>query len=374
MALLASACSDDTAGTGGSGAAGGGAEGGTSHGGSGTGGAGASSSGGGGEGGAPVETELVHAVGRFDLTDPNAPVSSWSGTSFRVHIEGTGVSVHLDGAQNVWFQIVVDGAPTGTLVTEGGDATYVVAEGLSAGEHDVEIFRRNEGFFGNVTFKGFEPGDATTLVPSPSPYAHKLEFVGDSITCGYGAEGAPGCSFSADTESAFATYAAIAARNVGAAAHYIAYSGKGMHENCCGDTSETMPELYLRTLTGDSGPTWDFSRFVPDVVVVNLGTNDFNSNVDEAGFVADYVTFLGLLKEKYPAAKIVCVKWAIWGQGNEQLVEDAVSEFGSADVRTVEFQWDTAGDGVGCDYHPNTVTHAKLGDVLTDVLTDVLGS
>lgn len=51
---------------------------------------------------------------------------------------------------------------------------------------------------------------------------------------------------------------------------FIAWSGKGMYENCC-DNGETMPSYYLQTRGGSAYATdWDFSRFVPDALVINL--------------------------------------------------------------------------------------------------------
>lgn len=377
-ALFLVACSDDSAsggsGPGGSGGSGGaGASGGdggtTTDGGSGPGGG---TEGGGGQGGEPP-MELVHTAGRLDISNPDAPAFIWPGTSFGTHIEGTGLNVRLGGAQNAYFQIVVDGSSTGVFRTDGGDADYTLVTDLPAGPHDIEIVQRNESYGGALTFLGFTPHEGTQIVPTPSPYVHTMEFIGDSITCGYGNEGQPGCNFSAETESAYATYAAITARNVGAAAHLVASSGRGMHQNCCGDTGPVMPELYLRTLIDDEATPWDFSRFTPEVVVVNLGTNDFNSNVDDNAFKADYVAFLGLLRSTYPDATLVCVAWPIWGASNADLVQQAVDETADPNVLTIQFDWDTLGDGVGCDGHPNTTTHAKLGQALTDLLTEELG-
>src|SRR5262249_22794760 len=82
--------------------------------GAGAGGAGSSSQAGGaagtggdtgGTGGAPVPTELVHRVGRFDESDPTRPVASWSGTTFRTRVSGTSLSVSLGGASGVIFQV-----------------------------------------------------------------------------------------------------------------------------------------------------------------------------------------------------------------------------------------------------------------------------
>ncbi len=360
-------CGDDggSAGTGSTTGAGGGVTGTTSSSGGTT-----TGTGGGDGGGAP--TALVHRVGRFDDADPAHPGFTWSGTSLRTRVDGGDVGVALDGASGVFFQVVVDGAPTTVFETTGGPASYPLATGL-VGPHDVELHRRNEGFFGVVRFDGFTVGGGGTQVPSPSPYVHTMEFIGDSITCGYGVEGADAtCNFSGATESAYETYAAIAARNVGAAAHLIAYSGKGVHQNYGGGTTELMPELWLRTLTADASLPWDFSSFVPEVVVINLGTNDFSVAIDGSAFIADYVELLGEVRSRYPAADIFAIRWKHWGATSEGYVLTAVQQFADPKVHDLEFSIEPA-DGFGCDYHPSIATHQKLGALLTQTLTDTLG-
>jgi hypothetical protein len=326
-----------------------------------------------GGGGGEPPTELVHRVGRFDDTDPARPSFTWSETSFATTVDCGELSVELDGASSVFFQVVVDGVPTSVFQTTGGDATYPILSGAPSGPHDVEIHRRNEGFFGAVQFVGFVPGTGCALVPTPSPYEHRLEFIGDSITCGYGVEGADAnCSFSGETESAYETYAAIASRNVKAAAHLVAYSGKGVYQNYGGDMTELMPELWLRTLTDDPTKPWDFSSFVPEAVVINLGTNDFSVAIDGDAFIGAYVDLLSSVREKYPAAAIFAVRWAHWGATSEGYVTTALDQFGDTNAYGVEFAIDSA-DGFGCDYHPSLVTHQKLGAQLTQVFHDTLG-
>ncbi|MBL8740411.1 MAG: hypothetical protein JNK04_04935 [Myxococcales bacterium] len=365
---LTSACGDSTS-AGGSGV-GGSAAGGN---GSGAGSAGGGDAGGAGEGGGAAETALVHRVGRFDLTDPEAPTFSWSGSSLQTRVEGSGVSIVLDGASAIGFQVMVDGALTSTFETTGGLGTYELAAGLPSGPHDVRVIRRNEGFFGDVAFHGFEAAPGASLVESPVPRSRAIEIIGDSITCGYGVEGPDEfCNFSGDTETVVATYGFIAAENVEANAHFIAFSGKGVHQNYGGDLNEPMPELYLRTLTGDASKLWDFSSYTPDAVIINLGTNDFSAAIDGAAFTADYVELLGTVRGYYPAAKIVAVTWAHWGASNEDLVHDAVATFADPDVVETQFSIDPA-DGWGCDYHPSATTHQKLGAQLTTLLETELG-
>jgi len=216
-----------------------------------------------------------------------------------------------------------------------------VAKGLPAGEHDVALVRRNEGFFGDVSFLGFEPGPGALLVESPWPYVHTMELIGDSLTAGYGIEGADAnCSFSAATESFYGTYGAIAGRNVNAAVHAIAYSGKGVFQNYGGNKSELMPALWLRAMTKDPASMWDFAGFTPVEVVVNLGTNDFSAPLAKDDFVGAYVAFLGQIRAKYPQAVIFCVTWQHWGKAQEGWVTEAMSKTGDPALRHVGFSID----------------------------------
>jgi hypothetical protein len=361
-------CGDDAAGgSGGVGAS-------SSEGGAGAGspvggaGGGPSTGGGGaGGGGAPAEAAF-HLVGRYDARTSTA---SWSGSSVIATVNGPDVSVRLASVAGIWFEIVIDGVSTGRFVTTGGDGLYPLATGLSGGAHTVEIVRRNEGYFGTFSFVGFEP--ASAIVPSVYPYEHRIELIGDSLTCGYGIEGPDEfCNFSAATESAYGTYALVAARELDAAAHLICYSGKGVHQNYGGDTQEPMPELYPRTFTGEQAVLWDPADFPAEVVVVNLGTNDFSAPLDDAAFVADYVALLETARQRHPSAYLLGITWAHWGAANEALVEDAVAMFADANSGTLGFSIDPA-DGLGCDYHTNTVTNQKLGVLLSETLRDRLG-
>jgi lysophospholipase L1-like esterase len=326
-----------------------------------------------GSAGGPASDAEVHLVGRFDQRDAAGPRFTWSGSTLRMRLDGSALDIQLDGDSGIFFQVVVDGSPAGVFQTSGGQGTYHVVSDLPAGLHDIEVYRRNEGFMGVAQFRGFVPGPGSAIVPSPWPYQHRLEFIGDSITCGYGVEGADAfCSFSGETESAYASYAAIAARNLGAAAHLIVFSGKGVFQNFGGDKSEPMPALYPRTLTRDAASEWDFTRWIADAIVINLGTNDFSAPLERDDFVNAYVGLIHDVRSRYPDATIFCVGWQFWGADKETYVQQAIKSSGDPKLRFVEFTIDPA-DGWGCDYHPSAKTHAKLGQLLTVAIKDALG-
>jgi hypothetical protein len=62
--------------------------------------------------------------------------------------------------------------------------------------------------------------------------------------------------------------------------HTAAWSGLGMVRNCCGGNT-TMPHIFSRTLaTVNIDNTWNGSNWIPDVLVINLGTNDGGAATD----------------------------------------------------------------------------------------------
>ena len=98
----------------------------------------------------------------------------------------------------------------------------MLASGLPAGEHLVELYRRTEANQGESQFLGFDFGEGALLAPPPRA-ERRIELVGDSITAGYGNEGADmSCPFSPDTENHYLTYGALAARQLGAEASTVA--------------------------------------------------------------------------------------------------------------------------------------------------------
>jgi lysophospholipase L1-like esterase len=66
--------------------------------------------------------------------------------------------------------------------------------------------------------------------------------------------------------------------------------------------------VYNRALTNDATPLWDF-RVQPQVVLINLGTNDISNNKGDPGmpFRDAYLAFVGTVRSRYPNALIVCL-------------------------------------------------------------------
>jgi len=144
----------------------------------------------------------IQYLGRFDLTTRTAPAFDWSYGCISAKFQGTSCSVKLGGTSK-YFDLYVDGAKTGSLKsTNGGVETLPVASGLADGVHRVALYRRDEASKGLNTFQGFVLDTEKALVAPDGRPCRKLEFIGDSFTCGYGDEAAFGTSFSYATENA----------------------------------------------------------------------------------------------------------------------------------------------------------------------------
>lgn len=338
--------------------------------------------GGGGSGGAgtgaggvePVLSE-VHLLGRSDDADPRGPRFAWSGSTVLTRFEGTSVAIDLGGPGLHRFDVFVDGSPWAIVAHGGGDESHIVATDLAEGAHDLEIVQRTEALFGPWVLRGFTTaGGPAKLVPTPPPARRRLEFIGDSITAGYGVLGPNGeCDFSAETESAVEAYAWRAARELGAEARIMAWSGKGVLQNYPGDDGPRMPTLWTRAIPTEANSAWDFARWIPEAVVVNLGSNDFSSAVDEAAFIDAYAGLLADVRAKYPDAPIFCVGGAFLSDQISTNVDAAVAKLGDPKVKRIELPGRDEAEGYGCDYHPSLSTQAKVGEALAALLRTELG-
>jgi lysophospholipase L1-like esterase len=331
----------------------------------------------------PAGPPAVRYIGRFDVSKPDAPSAEWSGSAMEARFSGTQVSARLGGSNN-YFDVVLDGVVQPVIKTSG-QASNAIATGLAAGTHDVLVFRRDEAFDNPATFTGFDFGSGALLAPPPAP-ARRIEIVGDSISAGYGDE-CPNAStgFSAATENEYIAYGPVTARALGADVHVIAWSGKGLYRNLDGSMTETMPILWQRTIPTDASSRWDPSRWIPNVVVINLGTNDYNAGGGDpsASFQSTYLQFVEQLEAAYPGVFILGAVGPMLGGSSYAAVKKAISnvvsmrsDAGDARVRLVEFPTQDCGSdgsGCGCDSHPNAAEHQKMATVLQAAMRSALG-
>jgi lysophospholipase L1-like esterase len=297
--------------------------------------------------------------------------------------------------------VVIDGGTPTDLPTTGAAKTYTLASGLPSGTHTLLFTKKTESYSGVIQLLAVTPTGGA-LVPSPEPYSRRIEFVGDSITCGYGNLGPnETCHGNADNSDETLAYGALTAARLNAQQTAIAYSGIGMYRNING-TANTMPQRYGRTLADDPNSVWGFTTPPPDVVVVNLSTNDFAPTPHDPGmpFQTAYISFLQQLRQHYPNAPILCMASPMLAGPSRTesiaYIQNAVQArnvAGDAKVSVVAAGVDAgvvgtgpdagvdlvfvaqngAVDGLGCDYHPSLATDKRMADALVPAIQRVTG-
>jgi lysophospholipase L1-like esterase len=338
----------------------------------------------------PVVTPKLQFFGRFDFsTGATTPRMSWVGASVVAHFKGSSLKVKLNSTG--WFVSVIDnGNPQRFKVN--GNQTITLADTLTFGDHKVTVMLDSEGSFINASqFLGFDYGNGGSLqAPDETVKAVRIEIIGDSITCGFGNLGQNAtCPFSIDTSSAYASYSQIASRSLGAnPATQICISGHGMVRAtgaAMGSTGETtLPQAFpyaLAPLGGNAitGPQWTFPSKTteqPNVVVVNLGTNDFWDGQEPPTYRSGTVAFVKQIRARYPDAHIFLAVGAMTQQP-ETALKAAITTLKSAGENKVYFlkfdlQQNVAG-GIGCQYHPGKLTHEIMGQTLVTAIRQALG-
>lgn len=328
----------------------------------------------GGSGGEPTGTPAVRIVGRTVSNGANQRFA-WPGVHFRARFTGTQASIQLnDGGNRNRFTVVVDGGTPTTFTTASGQSSYSLATGLGAGTHEVLVWRNTESYGGITEFSGISDfGTGGALLSPPAAPDRRLEIIGDSISCGAGVEGTnTSCTTDSFTNN-YLAYGAVAARALGADLHTVAYSGIGMsrsYRNGSEPPPPVMADRYEDAITNDDTP-WDFSRFTPHVVVINLGTNDYSAGDPGQDYVTRYTSFLTTVRSKYANAYIIC---AIQVSSSATAINGVVNARKTGGDTAIEaFDLGASSNGNACASHPDTNGQRAMGDALAARIRTVMG-
>lgn len=351
-----------------------------------------------------AENPNIQYSGRIDFTNSKAPIFWYPGISIKANFQGPSIDVvihdHAAGGTQAtnYYNVFIDHTLHKVFAVNSTDTLYRIARNLSDATHKIEIFKRTESYVGSSSFKGFCLQINKRLTAPDIQPSRKIEFIGDSYTSGYGNElsiaappaGNPNTGFHSVNENNYTAWGAIAARNLNAAYHCTAYSGRGLYRNNTGHVTETIPSIYSRINPDDPSSEWKTSTYVPDVIVIHLGTNDFApeqiSNprmVDSTTFVTTYINFLTTLRSYYPAAKIICIRPNSVTDGYPagfktltrmtHYVKAVTDHFTGSDPNVFYFELPTQVAPYGEDWHPSAATHQSMAAQITPFIKSKTG-
>ncbi|OKP97710.1 SGNH/GDSL hydrolase family protein [Paenibacillus sp. P46E] len=270
--------------------------------------------------------------------------------------------------------------------------SYTVFKSETAQTVTIRLIKLSEAAMSTVGIQEIAVDAADGIRPTPDE-VHKIEFIGDSITCGYGVDDEVGLhSFSTATEDVTKTYAYLTAQQLHADYSMVSYSGYGIitgyTENDQKLTTHLIPDYYEkvgksegkfddRVLPQDL--RWDFRKFVPGLIVINLGTNDDSYTKEDTNkqmeYADQYVEFLKMVRRNNPHAPILCTL-GIMGDRLYPFVEQAVKQYtlqtGDSNINAMKFDVQLEADGYAADFHPSQATHRKAADKLTAQIIELM--
>ncbi|MBO9596727.1 MAG: GDSL family lipase [Cohnella sp.] len=322
----------------------------------------------------------------------------WTGSGMELNARGSELWLEVEVAYEhyePWIAIVINGVTVSRLMLTAGRYWLCLFRGMNKEVvKNVRIVKETQAMSGDplcalhchaVKFDG-----EFLLVPD-KPY--RIEFIGDSITSGEGAIGAK-----AEEDwipmwfSAIDNYSALAANALNADYRVVSQSGWGVRTSWDNNPSYNIPDCYEQVcglLTGDKNAAfgafepYDFDSWQPDLVVVNLGTNDGAACRNEDGtynlegisaFERSAERFLHKLRRRNKHAHIV---WAYGMLGTPMLpaIRRAVTaysnESGDRKVTVLELP-DLTQETVGARSHPGRLAHERAAETLANSLRAIL--
>ena len=345
-------------------------------------------------------TDNVKPLGRT-YTDDNGMWMFFSGTgaafsfegkSCRITIKGDSTALTGSDENRARVGVFVDGERVADVMIDEREKVITAVEEDTSAVHEVRVVKLSESA-NSVCGIGDIECDGDILPASEKEL--KIEFIGDSITCGYGVDDLDRSHhFATSTEDCTKAYAIKTAELLDADYSLVSMSGwgiiSGYSDGKTQQKNQVIPKIY--DLAGYSygnfsdgmqpqSIEWDSTAFEPDVVVINLGTNDNSWTKQEEerlfDFTDSYVEFVKHIREEHPDAYIVC-SLGIMGADLYPFIEYAINdqyipESGDEKIACLRFDTQVEADGIAADWHPSEATHTKAAQKLADFIKEKIG-
>ena len=318
-------------------------------------------------------SNLIKVYGRsFASNDGIACDFSGAGIEFNARISGD-VVLKIYSSGTTYYTLYVNGVrQEQRLKFNTGTAEYTILKDLAEGEYNIKLLKQTQIEFTvsalmSLKFNG-------TFAEKPSDKDVLIEFIGDSITCGFGTVGYPTDGVEnyrgADHMDATKAYSYLTAEQLGADHSLISMSGWSLLPGENGGSC--VPNVYSQTCYKRSNELYTPTRSA-DIVVIHLGTNDIYYRDNYASdFVSAAKLFIEEIRRINPNAKIVWAYGSMMSGTNlndfEAKVNTIINDCGGADAGFYRVKLPT--DYNGAHKHPTEATHVESARILAQFITE----
>jgi lysophospholipase L1-like esterase len=325
----------------------------------------------------PATNPNIQYVGRIDFSNPSLPRFWQPGVYITIQFSGPTCEVILNdevlwGSSHNYIEIILDGKAERLRLNNKTD-TFRLVPPLKKSSHKLVIVKNTEANIGYLELVGFR---CNKLIQPASLPDRRIEFIGNSITCGTGSDQSAipcGTGVWQDQHNAYLSYGSITARALKAQHHLSAVSGIGLLHSCCG-MDIIMPQVYDKISMRNNAIPWNFNNYHPDVITVCLGQND--GLQDSASFCNNYISFIAQLRSYHPQAAIICL--------TSPMADASLRSFMEKSLTAIRTSINNAGDKKvftyffrkqyhhGCDSHPNLAEHSEIADELKASIAEIM--
>lgn len=350
-----------------------------------------------------LNAENVKYLGRTVLWKDTLFLSL-SGSGIEFEYEGCGLTLTLLGgsaseipdnqANYARMAIYVNDKRVYDLQLSSAETTLRLAESAQPEKSVIRVIKLSECAMSLAGIAPLEISAGETVKPTPAK-THRVEFIGDSITCGYGIDDEdPLHPFQTATEDVTRAYAYKTVKALDVDYSMFSTSGYGIISGYTGDptiqmTNQLIPDFYesmgfsydrMPSMPAPMDIPWTFDAFVPDAIVVNLGTNDDSYCQEDATrqqiYADAYVDFLKVIRKRNPNAMIICALGLMGDRLYPWVCKAAKTyseETGDQRIHTVHLPEQDASVGYVSDYHPLESAHEKAANVLIPAIREIMG-
>ena len=316
---------------------------------------------------------FIHYLGRNFHENKKVRMDN-EGSGFEVVIEGTKllgtfsaksasyygytmVSVLVDDEIDTTKRVV-------TLNKSAREYEYTLVENLTPGFHTIKVLKRTENLSTFMTLSNLKTDGK--FHPVNKGDVLKMEVYGDSITAGYGnLRGSLSDQTSAIYQSGLQTYASYTAFALGAEINIQARSGIGLYtaNNTIGEGHHVKD--YYNRVNYDGEHYWNFDNYTPDIVLINLGTNDYwdSAHFNSETYITNYVNFVTSLASNYGDDTSFVLLSGLMEQEVNQFVLQVKLRLASLPNQVFTYQFSKCNEG-----HPVYPEHAKASDELVRLI------
>lgn len=321
------------------------------------------------------DTASYLPLGKTFVTDTAALSLPWNDSGFAFRFYGTGFILHFEDYTDVvpaYLRVWTDGHAQRFAVANGKEK--VILEDLEECVHEVRVLRVTEGMqtvrVSQVTLVGEQPA----VAERPQERPLRLAFIGDSITCGYGVVGpATVPTYSTFEQDSSRSYAYMTADLLNAEVQLSGASGKGILANCMGNR-EDMTLRQAFQYKDRQGGQWEHGGWIPDLTVINAGTNDAWGGINDEEFLATALKLLQEVRIAYPDKPILWC-YGVMDTSKKPAIAQAIEEFGkeNKDVYYLPVaSMSEVPNEVGAGGHPNTNTSKRVSAILAAKIREIL--